>query len=139
MNYLVFVYGTLKNGHQRFSALRGERYIGIACTDLKYTMYEYGGYPALIESADQHPAQKIYGELYEINNDCMEKLDKVEGVSHGLFYRKQINLETITMSHLPVGEQTWNHIVNKTATAYFFSDQQKLQSAKNCGQIWTLR
>lgn len=139
MGYLVFVYGTLKNGHQRFSALRGERYIGIARTEPKYAMYQYGSYPALVESSEQHPAQKIYGELYEVSNACMEELDQIEGVSHGLFHRKQIQLETVTLSNLPVEEQTWNHIANKTATAYLFSDQQKLQGARNCGQIWTLR
>lgn len=140
-NHLVFVYGTLKSGHTRHSALREERYIGIAKTEPKYGMYQYGGYPAAVDSEAESVSigRAIYGELYEVSDACMMELDKIEGLSQGLFHRKTMALDTVTLSRLPVAESTWVSIANKTAIAYIFKDLSKLHGAKDCGSIWTVK
>lgn len=136
MSTLVYIYGTLKSGHVRHSALREERYIGISKTAPKYIMYQYGSYPALTEVADGH---KIYGELYEVSDACMMELDKIEGTANGLFARKEIELEEVTLSQLPVDEAVWIKIANKKAVAYVFQNLEKLRGARDCGQMWFLK
>lgn len=139
--HLVFVYGTLKSGHTRQSAMREERYIGIAKTMPKYGMYQYGSYPAMVDSELDGVTigRAIYGELYEVSDAGMMALDEIEGTGHGLFERKPVELDTVTLTQLPVEEKTWLKIANKTAVAYVFKNLSKLHGARDCGSIWTMR
>jgi gamma-glutamylaminecyclotransferase len=136
--HLVFVYGTLKSGHVRSAALRGQRYIGIARTAPNYTMFQYGSYPALVESVACEGAvpQSIFGELYEVDDACMMELDKIEGIDAGLFDRKQVSLDTITLANLPVDETVWKDVARKKAMSYAFKKLDKLTGARDCGSMW---
>lgn len=133
---LLFIYGTLKNGHVRHGVMRNERYIGIAKTMPKYSIYQYGNYPALIN--DDKGCQ-IYGELYEVGDSCLIELDKIEGTDHGLFQRKEIDLDEVILSNLPVSENVWIGVANKKAITYFFQKTDSLNGARNCGAIWTIK
>lgn len=138
--HLVFVYGTLKKGFVRNNILREQNYIGIAKTEPKYGMYGYGGYPALVNKelakiSEVAAENAIFGELYEVDDNCMIDLDKIEGVDKGLFERKAIDLETITLSNLPTCPAVWGCVTRKTANAYFF--KKKLNGAGDLGCLWT--
>ena len=139
---LLFVYGTLKQGFIRNSALEKQRYLGIACSQQKYGMYAFGSFPVLVdqELADKWKIEansKIYGELYEVDNHCMSTIDKIEGVEFGLFKRGTIELDTITLSSLPLAHGTWSSLESKIATVYFFCRQ--LNVAENCGNFYALK
>lgn len=137
--HLVFVYGTLKRGFTRSHALREERYIGIANTAPRYGMFGYGGYPALVdqtlaEISGVTATKRIYGELYEVDDACIPELDKIEGTDKGLFERREIELDHITLASLPVTDAVWQSIANKKAQAYFF--KRNLNGAADCGSLW---
>lgn len=137
--HLVFVYGTLKRGFSRSSALREQRYIGIARTEPKYGIFGYGGYPALVDEALAEvsgivASKRIFGELYEVDDACMQELDKIEGTDKGLFERRDIALGEITMTSLPTDEAVWGGLTRKVAQAYFF--KKKLTGAGDCGPLW---
>jgi len=137
--HLVFVYGTLKRGFSRSSALREQRYIGIARTEPKYGMFGYGGYPALVdeplaEASGVTAKNRIFGELYEVDDSCMQELDKIEGTDRGLFERRDVSLGEITMTTLPSDEAVWGSLTRKVAQAYFF--KKKLAGAGDCGPLW---
>lgn len=137
---LIWVYGSLKRGFTRHSILSDQRYIGIARTTPHYAIFGYGGFPALVdetlaETSGVTAKNHIFGELYEVDDVCMMELDRIEGVDRGLFSRKEIILESITMVGLPVSEDVWKSIAAKKAQAYFF--KLKLNGAADCGPLWT--
>ncbi|VDK87799.1 unnamed protein product [Litomosoides sigmodontis] len=89
---LVFVYGTLKRGEPNASVM----------TDLVTGMQRFAGtgrtvnaYPLIIASKYNIPfclnkcgiGNRIRGELYEVDDQKLEILDKFEG--HPTFYRRQ--------------------------------------------------
>jgi gamma-glutamylcyclotransferase (GGCT)/AIG2-like uncharacterized protein YtfP len=138
---LLFVYGTLKQGFSRNSAIQNQRFLGIACSEPNYGMYNFGNYPALVdktlaEQSNVTANSKIYGELYEVDNQCLSVLDKIEGVESSLFKRDTILLETINLSFLPLSKSTWSQIESKIASVYLFC--RKLNVAEDCGKFYPL-
>lgn len=117
MNTLVFVYGTLKKGCANFHVLSG-RYPGndaskqfpakfIAKGTIAGRIYSLGSFPGLKDAVDE----KVYGELYEVDEPTLARLDRLEG--HPKFYeRKQV----------PVNFQGEpNHNGEYLAWAYFYN------------------
>lgn len=138
--HLVFCYGTLKRGFSRNNAMAEQRYLGIARTTQHYGMYAYGGYPALVDKtlaeASGLTAEKhVFGELYEVDDAGLVALDRIEGTDHGLFERRQVKLEDLTLASLPTNDLVWSNIANKSAMAYFF--KKPLKGAADCGSLWT--
>ncbi len=87
---LLFVYGTLKRGHRRHSALATQTFLGPATTQPLYRMYDCGGYPGLVKS---EAGRAIEGELWHVQPDGLEVLDEIEGVDTHLYRRRQVQLE----------------------------------------------
>lgn len=137
MKYLIFVYGNMKQGFNRHNVLVDQRYLGIAKTEPKYAMYIYGGQPALITEetaaiSELEAKSSIYGELYEIDGDCLKSLDAVETTS-GLFERRNVELTELVICNLPVTEAVWENINNKKAMSFFF---KKTVAPSKCGDCW---
>lgn len=89
MTTRVFVYGTLMSGcgndrlmtDPRYRPEGGEaRLVGPALTRPEFTMYSCygGGYPALVRTG----GTAIVGEVWEVNDAVLERLDRLEGVPH---------------------------------------------------------
>lgn len=138
----IFVYGTLKRGFSRHSVLKDQKYLGIAKTEAKYAMCAYGGYPALVddklaEKSNLVADKAVFGELYEVDESCIVELDIIEGVEHGLFERKDVALDEITLVGLPISQAGWDSVTKKTASAYLFL--RKLNGAADCSPIWLLK
>ena len=89
-SYTVFVYGTLKRGQCRASALDGQQFLGIACTRPSYRMYDCGSYPGLVE---HNNGRAIEGEVWSIDADCLARLDIIEAVDSGLYQRGIVQLQ----------------------------------------------
>ena len=87
----VFVYGTLKRGDCRHHALANQRFLGDATTKPRYRLYDLGDYPALIICDD---GAEISGELYEVDDACLARLDIIEGVAEQLYQRSTVDLQT---------------------------------------------
>lgn len=75
---LVFVYGTLKKGfsnHERF--LKGKEKISDAVLH-GYNMYSLGRFPGIVVGKGN-----VYGEVYEVNQETLRRLDALEGYMSG--------------------------------------------------------
>lgn len=85
-NRLIFVYGTLRQSHGNHQLLKDARFYGVGATKDNYSMYIAGGYPYVISSEARYP---IVGELYAVDDETLEKLDKMEGHPH-YFERREV-------------------------------------------------
>ena len=88
---LIFVYGTLMRGSCRSAVLRDEQFVGPATTRPRYRMYHCGGYPGLVEC---DPGVEIEGEVWRVSDECLLRLDDVEGTDEGLYARRPIQLSS---------------------------------------------
>ncbi|MGF1681979.1 gamma-glutamylcyclotransferase family protein [Photobacterium minamisatsumaniensis] len=71
----VFVYGTLRKGESNHHLLVRETYIGRCQVNNGYRLYNLGDYPAIISA---EPSLPITGEVYEVSDDVMAELDRLE-------------------------------------------------------------
>lgn len=102
MTMNIFVYGTLRKGQYAHRLMDGAKFLGEAVTATKYQLYDVGSFPGLIE--DPSIEGGVSGELYEITEDMLPRIDHYEGVAHGLFRRGEVVLSD-----------------GSTANAYFFN------------------
>lgn len=89
MTTTLFFYGTLKRGLCRSHALDGQRFLGEARTQPKYRMFNLGSYPGMVEAAE---GVSIDGELWEVDAECLRRLDVIEGVAFGQYERRTVRL-----------------------------------------------
>ena len=118
----LFIFGTLKRRHGPSALLDGQHFLGERTTAPQYRLYSVGGsFPALVEAdhADVPlPVLSIEGELWQVDDECLAMLDRVEGVAAQLFERRQIEL----LEH--EGE----------VEAYFCLGE--IEELKDCGERW---
>lgn len=88
----VFVYGTLKKGKVRHRHMAGATFHREARTTAKYALYQApdADYPCLVD--DETDGVAVEGELWEVPDECLARLDVVEGVPDW-FQRRAISLE----------------------------------------------
>lgn len=77
----IFVYGTLKRGYHNHYLLDGKK--GKDAYAYGMEMYEGPGFPFVKEGDGI-----IMGELYEVDSNTLDKLDRLEG--HPYFYRRKL-------------------------------------------------
>lgn len=79
----LFVYGTLMKGeknHRVIEEVQAE-YVGTATVPYSYLL-DLGAFPGLIfqHATDLVEGQGVYGELYDVTPQALERLDIFEGV-----------------------------------------------------------
>lgn len=87
---LVFVYGTLKRGGRNHAQMSGGRFVGPARTQSGWALHDLGSYPGMVPAPDA--PEGIVGELWEISDPLLAKLDRFEGVHEGLYRRETLAL-----------------------------------------------
>jgi gamma-glutamylaminecyclotransferase len=87
---LLFVYGTLRRGEPNHPKLGGARFVGMARTQPRYDLVDFGGFPALLE----HGRTSVIGELYEVPAEHVSELDAFEDVPT-LYERKAVALDAV--------------------------------------------
>lgn len=86
--HLLFVYGSLKTGHNRNHYLKYDTYLGKAKTVNKYPLIEEtSSFPSLLDRGGW--GFHVQGELYEVAPITLSKLDKLEDHPE-FFVRKEI-------------------------------------------------
>jgi gamma-glutamylcyclotransferase (GGCT)/AIG2-like uncharacterized protein YtfP len=70
----VFVYGTLRRGESHAHLMQRARYLGPHVTEPRYTLCDMGECPAAISWG----TTAIHGEIYEVDNDLLRRLDEYE-------------------------------------------------------------
>ena len=74
MGIFIFVYGTLKKGKRAHHLLSGAKLIGSGIVR-GYDMYIVSDYPGIVKGEGT-----VKGEVYEVDEDILKKLDEYEGV-----------------------------------------------------------
>lgn len=110
----LFVYGTLKRGESRANHMAGQTFLGPARTVTGYRLYEVESYPGLVED---EVGISIEGELWDVDPQCLAKLDVVECVPE-LYRRGEIVLE----------------YPQRAAESYFF--RGPVAGLRDCGSSW---
>ena len=112
----LFVYGTLQSGKRNHRAyLAGQRSLGPARTPPRYRLYDLGSYPGLVECDD---GVSVEGELWDVDEACLARVDVLEDVAGGEYERRVIALEE------PATE----------ALAYFYKGG--VAGCRDCGRLW---
>lgn len=90
---LLFVYGTLMRGGIRHHLLVDQRFLGVALTPPEFALHDLGAYPGMIHRP--LAGFSVHGELYEIDDSRLPRLDEEEGVPD-LYGREEIELADLT-------------------------------------------
>lgn len=99
----LFVYGTLKRGDVRAPLLAGQMFLKNAETTPLYRLFNVGTYPAMVEAEPLGmQGLAIQGELWHVDEACLERLDIEEGIDEALYERKLIKLAD--------GQQAWSYL-----------------------------
>ena len=85
--HLVFVYGTLRRGGARAMSIRFPNSKFIADAKVSGSLYDLGAYPGLILNESN---SLVIGEVYEVDDEILNKLDDFESSSD--YWRKQIEI-----------------------------------------------
>ena len=83
----LFVYGTLMKGEHHHDVLKEARFVGLSETRPEYELVQIDYYPALIPGG----SLRIIGELYEVDDALLARLDELEEVPH-YYVRERISL-----------------------------------------------
>ena len=116
----VFVYGTLRQGESRRGALEEATEISKSALLIGFKMYHLGGFPGITQLAEGERGKPVVGELYQIDEKTLSRLDMIEGHREehpeDSFYRR-------TMVHVVVpgkgggraGVPCWTYVFNNPA------------------------
>ena len=87
---LIFVYGSLKRGFALHRFLSQQDFVATASTQPHYRLFDCGTYPAMVKVAVG--GRSVKGELFRVDQQCLVRLDDVEGVEEGLYVRDPVCL-----------------------------------------------
>lgn len=105
MKHKVFVYGTLKKGNTNHCVIEGSTAHGEAETVENMGLYDLGPYPFAMRG--QHYKSTIKGELYEVNQTTLKRLDKLEGYPR-LYTRQKVDVRQQKTVH-----KAWIYLLNR--------------------------
>jgi gamma-glutamylcyclotransferase (GGCT)/AIG2-like uncharacterized protein YtfP len=85
--HLVFVYGTLRQGGVRAmpNIFPDSKFIGNA--NVSGSLYDLGAYPGLLLDESN---SSVIGEVYEVDDEILNKLDDIEASSY--YRRRQVEV-----------------------------------------------
>lgn len=117
---LLFVYGSLKRGYTLHSELFEQQFVAEAHTPPDYRLFDIGQYPGMVKVVSD--GLSVKGELYRVSQQCLQRLDEVEGVDEGLYVRTCIQLvDPPHCDHEPV----WTYLY-----------LQPTEHLRDCGSEW---
>jgi gamma-glutamylcyclotransferase (GGCT)/AIG2-like uncharacterized protein YtfP len=85
--HLVFVYGTLRRGGAREMSTRFPSAKFIADAKVSGSLYDLGAHPGLLLNES---CLLVIGEVYEVDDEILNKLDDIEASSN--YWRKQVEI-----------------------------------------------
>jgi gamma-glutamylcyclotransferase (GGCT)/AIG2-like uncharacterized protein YtfP len=115
---LIFVYGTLKRRGSNHHFMAGQQFLGDARTPPGFRLYELDGYPGMIEKPDDRDG--VTGEVWSVDAPCLAQLDRLEGLTEGLYLRVPIKL-------LPP-------FADQTIETYLYA--RSVDGRKDLGSLW---
>lgn len=85
--HLVFVYGSLRRGSAQSMSARFPNSKFIADAKVNGSLYDLGAFPGLLLGESN---SLIIGEVYEVDDEILNKLDDFEASSN--YWRKQVEI-----------------------------------------------
>ena len=106
MQHTLFIYGTLMPGLRLEAEMHGARFVGPA--HIAGRLIDVGRYPGLLQGDGQ-----VTGEVYEVDDAHLARLDEVEGVVPGDRNASQYWREEVTVLSGPLqGQQVQTYVYN---------------------------
>lgn len=105
----VFVYGTLMKGEHNHYFLDKAEYIGEYKTEARWGLLNVGAFPALVPHV-----LEVKGEVYKVSLSTLHALDRLEGVAHGLYRRRDIVVFDDEGNGIEAEVYLWNAIPKST-------------------------
>ena len=85
--HLVFIYGSLRRGNAQSMSVRFSKSKFITDAKVTGSLYDLGPYPGLLHNESN---SLVIGEVYEVDDELLNKLDDFEESSH--YLRKQVEI-----------------------------------------------
>ena len=85
--HLVFVYGSLRHGDKGAMSIRFPNAQFIAAAKVNGSLYDLGAYPGMLLNESD---SLVIGEVYEVDDELLQKLDDFEASSR--YRRKQVDV-----------------------------------------------
>jgi gamma-glutamylcyclotransferase (GGCT)/AIG2-like uncharacterized protein YtfP len=106
MQHTLFIYGTLMPGLRLEAQMHGARFVGPA--HIAGRLIDVGRYPGLLQGGGQ-----VTGEVYEVDDAHLARLDGVEGVVPGDRVASQYWREVVTVLSGPLqGQRVQTYVYN---------------------------
>jgi gamma-glutamylcyclotransferase (GGCT)/AIG2-like uncharacterized protein YtfP len=93
--HLVFVYGTLRRGGMRAMSMTFPNSQFIAEAKVSGSLYDLGAFPGLLLNESD---SWVTGEVYEVDDELLNKLDDIEASSY--YGRKQVEISLGTLRRI---------------------------------------
>ena len=107
MKHIIFIYGTLMPGLRLEAEMHGARFVGPA--HIAGRLIDVGRYPGLL-----HGDGQVTGEVYEVDDAHLARLDGVEGVVPGDRAQSHYWREVVTVVSGPLqGQQVQTYLNNR--------------------------
>ncbi len=75
----LFIYGTLRRDRSQHHRLQDQRFVGEAVTVPEFRLLNLGWYPGLARVPLLQEGRSIWGEIWEVDDACLQALDVFEG------------------------------------------------------------
>ena len=109
MTYALFIYGTLMPGLRLEAEMNGARFLGAA--QVPGRLVDVGRYPGLL-----HGEGVVTGEVYEVDDAHLARLDVVEGLVPGNRAASQYWREEVTVASGPLqGRRVQTYVYKQAA------------------------
>lgn len=107
MTHALFIYGTLMPGLRLEAEMHGARFVGAA--QVPGQLVDVGRYPGLV-----HGEGQVTGEVYEVDDAQLARLDAVEDMVPGDRAASQYWREVVTVVSGPLqGHQVQTYVYNR--------------------------
>jgi gamma-glutamylcyclotransferase (GGCT)/AIG2-like uncharacterized protein YtfP len=112
---LLFIYGTLMPGLRLEAEMHGARFVGAA--QVSGRLVDVGRYPGLLLDLSAGDGT-VTGEVYEVDDAHLARLDVVEGLVHGDRAASQYWREAVTvLGGLLHGQSVQSYVYNRPVDA----------------------
>jgi gamma-glutamylaminecyclotransferase len=107
MKHTIFVYGTLKKDDFNHYLLENDKFLGYGITEKPYLLV-CDTLLYLFKKSNHEFSNNIKGELYDISDDTLKRLDNLE--YHPYFYKR----ESIFVKNISTNEYvySWCYFIN---------------------------
>ncbi len=109
----VFVYGTLMKGEHNHYFLSEAEYMGEYKTEARWGLLNIGSFPGLVPHV-----MEVEGEVYKVSKATLNALDRLEGVAHGLYRRRDIVVFDDDGEGVEVEVYLWNSVPHSTDSLF---------------------